>query len=60
MQISHIVRQGANIEMVPDFWKSARLNGQVSAPKSHLGAKLWNNDFIINLSLKKFLDNLTY
>jgi len=48
------------LKWFPFFWKSAGLNGQVSAPKSLLGAKLWNNDFIINLSLKKFLDNLTY
>ena len=43
MQISHVVCQGANTEIMPFFRKSARLNGEISASKSHLRAKLWQN-----------------
>ena len=51
MQISHVVCQGANIKMILFLRKSAGLNSEVSAPKSHLRAKMWYN-FIIKVSLK--------
>ena len=59
MQISHVVFQGTNIKMMLFLRKSAGLNSEVSAPKSHLRAKMWYNDFIIKVRLEKFLDNLT-
>ena len=59
MQISHVVCQGANIEMKPFLRKSALLISKVSAPKSQLRAKLGNNDFTIKVSLKKLLGYLT-
>ena len=40
MQISHVVCQGANIKMMLFLRKSAGLNSEVSAPKSHLRAKM--------------------
>ena len=40
MQISHVVCQGANIKMMLFLRKSAGLNSEVSAPKSHLSAKM--------------------
>ena len=40
MQISHVVCQGANIKMMLFLRKSAGLNSKVSAPKSHLRAKM--------------------
>ena len=40
MQISHVVCQGANIKMMLFLGKSAGLNSEVSAPKSHLRAKM--------------------
>ena len=40
MQISHVVCQGANIKMMLFLRKSACLNSEVSAPKSHLRAKM--------------------
>ena len=52
MQISYVVCQGANIEMIPFLGKSARLNSEVAALKSHFRARLWNNDSIIKVSLK--------
>ncbi len=39
--------------MMPFLGKSARENSKQSAPKSHLKAKLWNNDFVIKVGLKK-------
>ena len=59
MRISHVVCQGANNKMMPLLRKSARLNSKISSPKSHLRAKLWNNDFMIKVSLKKLLGYLT-
>ena len=56
MQISHIVCQGANIKMMLFLRKSAGLNSEVSAPKSHLRAKMIIMSFY---SANKFLDNLT-
>ena len=53
MQISHVVSQGANNEMMPFLGESALLSSELSAPKSPLRAKLWNNDFIVKVSLKK-------
>ena len=52
MQISHVVCQGANNKLMLFLRKSAGLNSEVSAPKSHLRAKMWYNDFIIKVSLK--------
>ena len=52
MQISHVVCQGANIKMMLFLRKSAGLNSEVSAPKSHSRAKMWYNDFIIKVRLK--------
>ena len=40
MQISHVVCQGANIKMMLFPRKSAGLNSEVSARKSHLRAKM--------------------
>ena len=40
MQIAHVVCQGPNIKMMLFLVKSARLNSEVSAPKSHLRAKM--------------------
>ena len=40
MQISHVVCQGENIKMILFLRKSAGLNSEVSAPKSHLRAKM--------------------
>ena len=40
MQISHVVCQGANIKMMLFLRKSAGLNREVSAPKSHFRAKM--------------------
>ena len=40
MQTSHVVCQGANIKMMLFLRKSAGLNSEVSAPKSHLRAKM--------------------
>ena len=60
MQISHFVGQGANVEMMLFLLKSARLNKEVSAPKSDLRAKMCNNDFILKASFKSLLDNLTF
>ena len=59
MQISHLVCQGANNDLLPFLRKSARLNSKVSVPKSHLRAKIWNNDYTSKISLKKLLDYLT-
>lgn len=36
MQISHVVCQGANTDVIRFLLKSARINSEVSAPKSHL------------------------
>ena len=47
MQISHVVCQGANIKMMRFLRKSAGLNSEVSAPKSHLEPKC---DIMISLS----------
>ena len=54
MQISHVVCQGANIKMMLFLRKSAGLNSEVFAPKSHLRAKMWYNDFIIKVSWNSF------
>ena len=54
MQISYVVYQGANIKMLLFLGKSAGLKTEVSAPKSHLRAKMWNNDFIIKVSWKSY------
>ena len=56
IQISHVVYRGrgrgANVEMIPFLGKSACLNSDVSAPRSHLKAKLWNDDFISEVRQK--------
>ena len=49
MQISQVSVRGQTVKWFPFFLKAVRLKNQVSAPKLHLGTKLWNNDFIINL-----------
>jgi len=59
MQISHVVCQGANNKMMPFLRELALLSSELSALKSHLRAKLWKNDFIIKVSLKKLLGCLT-
>ena len=40
MHISHVVCQGANIKKMLFLRKSAGVNSEVSAPKSHLRAKM--------------------
>ena len=45
MQISHA-------EIMLFLGKSIRLSSELPAPKSHLSAKTWSNDFIIKFGLK--------